>query len=162
MNRLSQNFFDKVIDFLKWTTTISIGSLALIGNAAFNHINNGIAYFLFLVSILCLLESIFWALYTFKRVIDIGFVDWKISLAIHCFQLNTMELKLKDKRNIVEEFVLGLSELAKIFRNSIVSFVNTSKIEPNFFENNITYHIGLLISGLVFFVLLIFYMATPI
>jgi len=162
MDRLSQIFFDKIIDFLKWTTTITIGSLALIGNVALNHINSGIAYFLFLVSILCLFESIFWALYTFKRVIDIGFVDWKTSLALHNFQLKSMEMKIKEEKNPIEELIIGLSELSKIFRSSIVSFLHSSKIEPNFFENNITYHLGLLIAGLMFFVLLVFYLATPV
>lgn len=162
MDRLSQVFFDKIIDFLKWTTTITIGALALIGNVAISHINSGIAYFLLLVSIFCLFESIFWALYTFKRVIDIGFVDWKTSLAVHSFQLNTMEIKVKEVRNPIEEIVLALSELAKIFRSSIISYLNSSKIEPDFFENNITYHLGLLIAGLMFFVLLVFYLATPI
>jgi hypothetical protein len=162
MDKLSQTFFNKIIDFLKWTTTISIGSLALIGNVVFNHINSGIAYFLILVSILCLFESIFWALFTFKRLIDFGFEEWKTSFTLHKFQMETLEMKIKEKRTPVEEIIIAISELTKIFRSAIISFLHSSKLEPDFFERNITYHIGLLIAGLMFFVISIFYLAAPI
>src|SRR5208283_3105001 len=159
MDRLSQNFFNKIIDFLKWTTTITIGSLALIGNVVLNHINGGIAYFLILASILCLFESIFWALFTFKRVIDIGFLDWKTSLALHNLQLETAAMKVKEGKNVIEEIIILIGEFTKIFRSFIISILNSSKIDPDFFERNVTYHIWLLIVGLMFFVLLIFYQA---
>jgi hypothetical protein len=162
MDRLTHSFFDKVIDFLKWTTAIAIGSLALIGNIGLSHMNNEVAYFLLLTTILCLFESILWALYTFKRVIDIVFSEWKISFAVHKWKLDTVEARMAKERTIIDDIVIKLSDVCNEYRDSIVGFLNLSKIEPDFYERNIIFHLGLLISGLMFFVLWITYLGyTP-
>ncbi len=140
----SESFLKGIIDFIKWTTTITVASVIWIGSQS--HSLVGTARFVVGASMLAFLFSLIIAVITMRRVLNAWAADWNLAIKDQTFVL------LKK----AEAFGLTKTEEQRVEEsiNELLDAIDATRTYTRPFEYScwISWHTGLLLLGLVLYV----------
>ena len=141
----AQLYFQGIIDFIKWTSTLGVAAILWVGNALTSL--DSLALYLAISSLVALIISLIVAVIVVYRVLTAWSKEWVVASETHSFLL-------MKKLKFVEEDMVS-DEKEKEHAGRLLKAVDATKPfhQPTSFNLRVVGHVGLLTIGLVLYAL---------
>jgi hypothetical protein len=141
----SDDFLRGVVDFLKWTSTITVAALIWVGNSL--AAKTGVPLILSIICLILLAASLAVSIWTVQRVLAAWGVKWAQADALRSFY-SMKEFKYHEPDKLSEE-------KESKFINDLVQTWDAGKrfSKPYHFSVWVTSHSVLLLGGILFYIL---------
>jgi hypothetical protein len=151
---LAEAYLKGTIDFIKWSSTLAVAAILWIGNFITSAI--GLSRTMSAISLVFLISSLVVAVLAARRVLIAWAKEWDIAKADHTFSLFKKVKAIKAKE-LKPTDSASLNELNKQEQELIERLIKTiDSVKPysesKSFNSWISWHIMLLIGGLLFYI----------
>jgi len=162
----AETYFKGIIDFIKWTSTIAVAAIIWIGSNL--TAIKGLTVILTIVASMCLIFSLFLAIFTVKRILDAWAHQWDYEKK-HISFIRSLENAIKsgfpkgvDVENITSEEIKSIFSKGEIAEN--IDFKQLDGLikeiediqpfkESKYFNTYVFYHLIFLVTGLSFYLI---------
>src|SRR5262249_52430096 len=141
----SDDYLRGIVDFLKWTSTITVAALIWVGNALSS--KTGVGLVLSIICLVLLAASLAVSVWAVQRVLKAWGAKWALADALRGFY-SMKKFKHYEPERITEE-------KEKEFIDALVRATQDLKpfLKSRQFSMWVTSHTGLLLGGIVFYII---------